>query len=686
MDAVQSVTVLMPVYNGARHLAAAVESIQRQTHGEFEFLIVDDGSTDGSAATLEAIAARDARLRVVRVPHRGIVAALNRGLELASGTIIVRMDADDIAWPERIERQLSFLADNPEVAVVGSAIRVIGEDGRIWRITRFPVTPPGIANSLRQDQSPIAHSAAAFRRAAVMEIGGYRSQFNYAEDLDLWLRLCEHHAIANLPEVLLDYRVHHHKVSVRRRREQVLAAHIANLAARERRRGHPDPAAELGQLCLADLDRFDMPAHERASILLDLSESGLTSFEATGSPAYLTDVEESLFHHGYPDPARARPIALRLARHHWTKRNYRGSAVALGYIARSEASRLHRQPRAANGRRRHITSRADRNIIGDWLLYCADPLKPLTDRPRRLLSPDEAAELFSKARAHGVLPAVLRNFVPFAQGPEFAKAKEDAVARRRSAAVQAMMLRQHGNALLTAATGISAAIVKGPIFARHLYPVASLRPFTDIDFLVAPDAMRPFASLLEEHGFRLFDEENGRDRKEWKWLHRENDLVMVEVQTDLVHAPSLCGALSLTYEHIGDVVETPAALLAVAVIHGALGRHFELLGHLVDICMAARKLTTIEDERRFEQLMGRTGARLAARTGLELAGRLFAEPRCLEIARALGEVRHAGLAGLLIDRSVVLSTMTSARPLHSWRRQAFRVLLKRGSRLSSGLS
>src|SRR5688500_10812628 len=106
MDAVQSVTVLMPVYNGARHLAAAVESIQRQTHGEFEFLIVDDGSTDGSAATLEAIAARDARLRVVRVPHRGIVAALNRGLELASGTIIVRMDADDIAWPERIERQL----------------------------------------------------------------------------------------------------------------------------------------------------------------------------------------------------------------------------------------------------------------------------------------------------------------------------------------------------------------------------------------------------------------------------------------------------------------------------------------------------------------------------------------------------------------------------------------------------
>jgi hypothetical protein len=184
------------------------------------------------------------------------------------------------------------------------------------------------------------------------------------------------------------------------------------------------------------------------------------------------------------------------------------------------------------------------------------------------------------------------------------------------------------------------------------------------------------SALLVAQGFKLAEQEYEPDRREWKWLHRDNDALMVEVQTNLVHAPSLSKALSLTYEGIAGIAQTPAAQLIIAVIHGSLGGHFDKLRHAVDICQAARALATAADEHRFEELVRRTGARLAAKTGLALAGRLFNEPRCLEVARALGPQRHAGLARLLIDRSVVISTTLKVRSLHSWRRQAFRQLLK----------
>ena len=102
----ESVTVLMPVYNGGAYLEAAIESIRRQTYRDFEFLIIDNGSTDGSSEILQRIAAQDARIRLIRIVHGGDAMARNRGLALARGTVVACMDADDIAMPERIERQL----------------------------------------------------------------------------------------------------------------------------------------------------------------------------------------------------------------------------------------------------------------------------------------------------------------------------------------------------------------------------------------------------------------------------------------------------------------------------------------------------------------------------------------------------------------------------------------------------
>ena len=284
-----------------------------------------------------------------------------------------------------------------------------------------------------------------------------------------------------------------------------------------------------------------------------------------------------------------------------------------------------------------------------------------------------------QADAHGVLPAVTRNFPPFAADPDYDAARHDALARQRTGAALAMMLRHEADALMGEAKGLPVTLVKGRTFARTIYPEPALRPFTDIDLLVDPAVLPRMGQLLEAHRFRLAEDGQDGDRHESKWLHRENDALLVEVHTNLVHAPSLRGALSLTYADIADGPETPAALLAIASMHGGL-HHFERLRQVVDICQATRSLNGATDELQLQGLLERTGARLAAITGLNLAYRLFGEPRCRQIALALGPERYARVAKVLIDRSVVTSTMSDRRAYHSWRRQGFRELLKRSKR------
>src|SRR5262249_47562815 len=150
------------------------------------------------------------------------------------------------------------------------------------------------------------------------------------------------------------------------------------------------------------------------------------------------------------------------------------------------------------------------------------------------------------------------------------------------------------DALMAAAADLPVAIVKGPVFAGRIYPAPSFRPFTDIDLLVDPRAVAQLSELLDAEGFTIA--EHDRSHRERKWLHRENDALMIEVQTDLVHAPSLSHALSLTYDDIAGIAGTPAAQLIIAVIHGSLGGHFDRLRHIVDICQAARNPQTAEDE------------------------------------------------------------------------------------------
>lgn len=202
-----AVSVLMPVYNAERYLAPAVDSILAQTFTDFEFLIVDDGSTDGSLAILQNYAQRDPRIRLVSRPNTGYVVALNEMLDMARGEFLARMDADDIALPERFARQVEFLNDQPEVVAVGSQALAIDPEGNPLCLWSVPTDHDTIVARHLQGESQIHHPTLMTRRNAAIAVNGYRPEYLYVEDYDLYLRLEETGGrLANLPDTLLMFR------------------------------------------------------------------------------------------------------------------------------------------------------------------------------------------------------------------------------------------------------------------------------------------------------------------------------------------------------------------------------------------------------------------------------------------------------------------------------------------------
>ena len=208
------ISVCMPVYNAKRYVGEAIESILRQTFRNFEFLIIDDGSTDRSLAILKRYAARDARIRLSSSTNAGYVVRLNEMLDQARGEFIARMDADDVALPERFARQVDFLRGHPEVDVVGGAQEKIDSKGHHLNIHSDPLGHEEIQERAMTGHCPINHPSVMMRRKAVLAVGGYRVEMLPAEDLDLWLRMGERGRLANLPEVITRYRLHESSVSV----------------------------------------------------------------------------------------------------------------------------------------------------------------------------------------------------------------------------------------------------------------------------------------------------------------------------------------------------------------------------------------------------------------------------------------------------------------------------------------
>lgn len=203
-----AVSVLMAVYNGERHLAAAIESVLAQTFGDFELLVVDDGSQDGSRTIAERY--DDPRVRVLPLtPNGGLSAALNHGLAAARSPLIARQDADDLAEPHRLEQQVARMRAHPDLALLGSRGTAIREDGtptgEVWR----PIGAVNIAWYSLVD-NPFAHTSVMYRTAIVRdEMGGYDARFDpFSQDYALWTRVLLRYPVDNLPDRLIRYRVH----------------------------------------------------------------------------------------------------------------------------------------------------------------------------------------------------------------------------------------------------------------------------------------------------------------------------------------------------------------------------------------------------------------------------------------------------------------------------------------------
>ena len=209
MSATPAVSVVLPVYNGERHLAEALDSVLAQTFTDFEFLIIDDGSTDGSPALLEAYAKRDSRVRVHRHPvNSGITATLNTGCRLARGRFVAITNQDDVCLPQRLEKQLAYLEAHPDVSLLGGAAVLINEEGRFLRIKQYPADP-ALATWSMLFLSSILHPAATIRREILEQVGFYPAGYGGGtEDYALGTRISHVSKLCSLPDVLLRYRLH----------------------------------------------------------------------------------------------------------------------------------------------------------------------------------------------------------------------------------------------------------------------------------------------------------------------------------------------------------------------------------------------------------------------------------------------------------------------------------------------
>ena len=204
-----AVSVVLGVYNGQRFLAEAVESILNQTFSDFEFIAVDDGSTDRTPKILREYARKDPRLKPIRIPHGGIVDAANAGLNAARAPLIARADADDVSLPERFATQFRYMADHPEVVCLGSQVWITEPHGSTVDRSHLPLTHEEIdIELLRGNGWVMPQPAAMLRKDAITKAGGYRNEYLWSEDLDLFLRLAEIGRLANLPDLLVRYRSH----------------------------------------------------------------------------------------------------------------------------------------------------------------------------------------------------------------------------------------------------------------------------------------------------------------------------------------------------------------------------------------------------------------------------------------------------------------------------------------------
>ncbi len=235
-----SISVIIPVRNEERFVAEAIASISRQTFREFEMIVVDNGSTDATAKIIENCAANEPRLRHLRLDKPCLHESVRRAVDMSRGFLLARLDADDVAAPDRLQRQYEKMVGNPALGLLGSAAEFVDHRGRVIGFTS-PLLTDGELKAYLPTGCPFVHSSVMMRRDAYFTAGGYRTGLNLSEDYDLWMRMSAVTGMANLPERLVQYRQRGDSVSALRPVRLAVAASCVAAAGIARQNGVPEP-------------------------------------------------------------------------------------------------------------------------------------------------------------------------------------------------------------------------------------------------------------------------------------------------------------------------------------------------------------------------------------------------------------------------------------------------------------
>lgn len=237
-----AISVIIPACNEERFLGDAIASICAQSFDDFELIVVNNGSTDATGQIISEWKSRDARVRGVSLERASLHQSLRRGVAISRANFIARIDADDMATAERLQRQYETMVSYPALGVLGTAAHIVSDSGRSMGFTKPRLTDQEIKRFLPEG-CPFVHSSVMMRREVYLRAGGYRPGLNLAEDYDLWLRMALITEMANLPEPLVKYRLHKDSINGRRGVRLAVSSLCVAAAAVARQSGLPEPFA-----------------------------------------------------------------------------------------------------------------------------------------------------------------------------------------------------------------------------------------------------------------------------------------------------------------------------------------------------------------------------------------------------------------------------------------------------------
>jgi hypothetical protein len=328
-----TVSIAMVIRNADRFLAEAIESILGQTFAEYEFIIVDYGSSDKSRSVVSSYAKHDRRIKFHVTANCSLAEARNSACLLAQGRYVAIMDADDVSLRDRLMWEVDFMEKHPKVGIVGGATEWIDATGRSLCVNHFPIHDHEIRSSFGKVLA-FCQPTVLIRREAFVQVGGYRAVFAQAEDYDLWLRIAEHFQCANLRQVVLKYRIHPHQVSLRKRTQQTLCTLAAEISASSRQNGDVDPLNTVKEITPSVLAGFGVSeATQRAAVASEYAfwiRTMCTAGEYSAALNAATEVLESP-DWKYAGRVTTANVRLLMARAYWKQKRFMKGVVTMSH-------------------------------------------------------------------------------------------------------------------------------------------------------------------------------------------------------------------------------------------------------------------------------------------------------------------------------------------------------------------